>query len=496
MQEFTAIRLDTWLFFIYFIYGLFFFGMGLAAAMEAGREPVLAEGRALRPLAAFGLVHGAHEWFEAYLLALGAEALTLPAWIAWLRVGLLAASFAFLLLFAYNCCAQGADRGLAGWLKKNNLLALYWLALLVWALAGRPAALMASPDMWDALARYTLGAPASLLAALALNARSRQSRAEARPRLAWYFLGTALGFGVYALTQVFVRPVDAFPADVLNLVAFTRYTGIPIQLVRSLAALLIAWSLIRATHSVEEERDLRLAIVQQARLEALQQREALRRRLLQHTVEAQEDERARIARELHDETAQTLSAFSLELAALDAGLKDQPSAHARVERLKDLSRQVTQGLYRLVGDLRPAHLDDFGLVPAVNYLLTQARASGIQFELHTEGHARRIDLALETVLFRVAQESITNITRHSGARHAVLLLCFDGPQVRLTITDDGHGFDSAVPYQGPRGWGLEGMRERVEAAGGVLTLTTSPGRGTVIEAVIPLEAAHAAPVPQ
>lgn len=488
----TASLLDPWLFFLYyFIYGLAFFGMGLAMALESGRSPGLAEARVLRPLAAFGLVHGAHEWFEAFLLIFAPSLTPLPAWVSWLRIVTLALSFSCLLVFALNFGGSRLFRAPRWWNTKFSLLGPYWLLLAGWALIQYTASPQ-GPLFWDALARYFLAVPASLLAALALYARGRQSRAEARPRLAWYFFGAALGFGLYSLSQAFVRPMPIFPANLLNQTNFIEYTGIPIQLVRSALAVLITICLIRATQAVEEERALRLQIIQQGRLEALQQREALRRKLLQHTVQAQEEERARIARELHDETAQILSAFSLELAALDTGLQGQPQAHARVETLKDLSRQVSQGLYRLVGDLRPAHLDDFGLVPAINYLLTQARASGINFDLHVQGAPHRLDLAVETVLFRVAQEAILNVVRHSGAQQARITLCFNEARVELTIADQGRGFDPAGPFQSPRGWGLEGMRERVEAAGGTLTLDASPGRGASLLAVIPLEPASLA----
>ena len=483
----SSTLLDQWLFFIYFIYGLAFFGMGLAMALESGRSPGLADSRVLRALSFFGLVHGGHEWFEAYLILQKSSAMApLPAWVPWLKIVNLIVSFSFLFLFAQGFSGQGSYKGLAGWLREYRLLALYWLLLGVWGWTGYRA-FPQEPAFWDALARYALAVPASLLAALALIARSRQSRREDRPRLAWFFFGAALGFGIYAFAQVFVQRLDLFPANWVNQALFSRYTGIPIQLIRSMAAVLITYCMIRAAQVVEEERSRHLYAVQQSRLEALQQRDELRRRLLQHTVQAQEEERARIARELHDETAQVLSAFSLELAALDAGLRQQPQEHARVERLQGLSRQVSQGLYRLVGDLRPAHLDDFGLVPAINYLLTQARQKGIEFDLWVQGTPRRLDLAVETVLFRVAQEAITNITRHSGAERARLELCFNEIQLQLLITDEGRGFDPAGPFKAPRGWGLAGMRERVEAAGGTLTITSSPGRGTSLTAVIPLE---------
>jgi signal transduction histidine kinase len=479
--------LDQWLFFIYFIYGLAFFGMGLAMALESGRSPGLAEARVLRPLAAFGLIHGAHEWFESYLLQASSIPSPLPAWIPWLRIATLTLSFPCLFLFAYNFMGLGSLQTIQGWIKKYNLLGLYWLALTVSALIAYRDHPLPGLVFWDTMARYWLAVPASLLAALALSARSRQARVDSRPQLARYFLYAAVGFAIYMLSQFIVHPMNMFPANVINQAMFTHYTGIPIQLVRSIVAVLITHSLIRATQVVEEERHAQLDKVQQGRLEALQQRDDLRRKLLQHTVQAQEDERSRIARELHDETAQALSAFSLELAALDAGLKPQSQAHARVETLKDLSRQVSQGVYRLVGDLRPAHLDDLGLVPAINYLLADARAShDINFNLQVEGTMRRLDLAVETVLFRVAQEAITNIVRHSEAKRARIELCFNEVQVQLTISDEGRGFDTSGPFRAPHGWGLEGMRERVEAAGGSLSLASSPGRGTLIAAVIPV----------
>ncbi|HEY6073081.1 MAG TPA: histidine kinase, partial [Anaerolineales bacterium] len=401
-----ATLLDQWLFFIYFIYGLAFFGMGLAMALESGRSPGLADARVLRPLAAFGLIHGANEWFEAYLLQVNFTSPP-PAWVGWFKLGLMAASFICLFFFAYHFSGLSARQTFPGWVRRNGLLGLYWLAIGASALVAYRTRSLPPLDFWNALSRYILAVPASLLSATALVARSRQARAEARPDLARYFLYAGVSFAIYAATQLVVHTLSMFPANLINQDAFTGLTGIPIQLVRTILAVLITYSLIRATQAVEEERNLQVSIIQQSRLEALQQREALRGKLLQHTVQAQEDERARIARELHDETAQALSAFSLELAALGASLKKQPEASARVEKLKELSRLISQGLYRLVGDLRPAHLDDLGLVPAIKYLLDRARSSsGIDFELQALGSPRRLDPIVETVLFRVAQESI------------------------------------------------------------------------------------------
>ncbi|MGE5249863.1 MAG: sensor histidine kinase [Bacteroidota bacterium] len=487
-----ATALDQWLFLIYFVYGLAFFGMGLAMALESGRSPSLAEARALRPLAAFGVVHGAHEWFESYLMQAETIPEPLPEWVPWMRLGTLAVSFTCLLLFAYRLKGGGLTEAARSWRHEHILLGCYGLALVLSSYMTYRTQPLPGIVFWDVMARYLLAVPASVLSTLALIQHSRRAEAESRPGLARLFAFAAIGFAIYGATQLFVHPLDMFPARVINQAMFIHYTGVPIPVVRTIVAGLIAYSLIRATQAVEDERHAQLFAMQQARLDALQQRDELRGKLLQHTVQAQEDERARIARELHDETAQVLSAFSLQLAALRSGLKRQPEARARVENLQELSRGVSQGLYRLVHDLRPAHLDDLGLMPALNYLLAEARSrEGLEVALRVTGSACRLPLPVETVLFRVAQEAVTNIARHARTQQAQLEIQFGDEEVRLTVADQGLGFDTESPLPAPRGWGLEGMRERVEAAGGRFTLTSVRGCGTTVTAAIPLEARRA-----
>jgi signal transduction histidine kinase len=481
--------LTQWLFLIFFIYGLAFFGMGVSMALESGRRLALAEARVLRPLAAFGLIHGAHEWFESYLLQAQAVGAPVMDWVAWVRLGMLSASFLCLFLFARNLLISTSLRRLGGNKARAGLFlfALYALVVLSSAILASAAHSIPEVDMLDGLVRYLMAVPSSLLASLALRARARQARAEDRPTLEKYFRMAALGFGVYTLTQYFVHPINMFPANLVNEEAFLTLMGFPIQMIRTLVAILIAYSLLRGTQAVEEERNLQLFAVQQARLQALQQRDELRRSLLRHTVQAQEDERSRVARELHDETAQILSAVSLHLAALRVGLKRKPEELLMVEQLQELTRQMSQGLYRLVRDLRPAHLDDLGVIPALNYLLAETRsASNIEFEFSVQGTPHRLDLSIETILFRVTQEAANNIVRHAKANRARVELVFGEDSIHLTVTDQGQGFDPQGPFQAPRGWGLEGMRERIESAGGIFQLKSAPGQGTQLDATIPL----------
>jgi two-component system sensor histidine kinase UhpB len=279
-----------------------------------------------------------------------------------------------------------------------------------------------------------------------------------------------------------------FPARYLNAATFLIATGFPIQVIRTITAVMITIGLLRATFNMEAERQFQLSAAQQSRLDALQQQETLRRELLAHTVHAQEEERARIARELHDETSQELSAFSLELAALRSMLKRQKAASAKVEHLQNISRRVSQGLYRLVHDLRPAQLDDLGLVAALRYFIGHYHAdTNIDVRFKVDGEPRRLDPALETVLFRVAQEGLANIARHAKTCAADLVLSFQSDLVHLSVADQGQGFDANGRFAEPRGWGLAGMRERVESVGGDFRLVSARGAGTQIEVMIPLK---------
>jgi signal transduction histidine kinase len=256
---------------------------------------------------------------------------------------------------------------------------------------------------------------------------------------------------------------------------------------------LITLSLLRATQMVEKERQQQLLNAQQARLEALERiqeeltkRETLRRELLRHTVRAQEEERTRIARELHDETSQVLTAFSLDLATLQTLVCDRSEVKTIIDRLQNLSKQMSQGLYRLVHNLRPAQLDDLGLISALEYLKDDSILAGLDVSIETQGNARRLDPVVETVLFRVAQETLHNVIRHAKVRQARILLVFLPQDITLKIEDSGIGFNPVQSFAPPRGWGLAGMRERVESVGGQLCIESEPGMGTIVEVAVPV----------
>ena len=284
-----------------------------------------------------------------------------------------------------------------------------------------------------------------------------------------------------------------FPARWINSDAFLSTVGFPIQLIRAVTAMIVMVGMLRAVTLVEKERQTQLLQAQQARLEALEhiqeeltERENLRRELLRHIVRAQEDERSRIARELHDETSQVLSAFSLDLATLRKITSRSKEITLLVDRLQQLGKQMSQGIFRLVHDLRPAQLDDLGLAPALRYLTERENCPPeflVTFEV--TGTERRLDQIIETVLFRVAQEALTNTRRHSKVYNALMRLLFEEDKVILWIEDQGIGFNPADNFSPPRGWGLAGMQERVNSVNGKLNIWSSPGKGTTIEVTIP-----------
>jgi signal transduction histidine kinase len=483
---------DQILVFVYFVYGLSFFGMGLTLALESERSPLLAEVRLLRLLAAFGMIHGTHEWMESYLLQSKIGGLALPDWLPWLRIGMLIASFSPLLLYGILSIRRYPIH--PRWQRDLTIsvLGIFSAVILVNAFLTYRSGPVPWNAVLDSLTRYLIAIPGALLSALALRAQALRPWSADPERLKFFLSLASIGFLIYGLSQIIVPPAAMFPANTFNTLAFQNAFGFPVQAVRTLAAITVTIGMLRATQVVEKQRQQELQEVQKDRLDALErvqveleQRESMRRELLRHIVQAQEEERARIARELHDETAQTLAAFALDTATLQASVPDKPEVRMLTTRLQTLGKQMSLGLYRLVHDLRPAQLDDLGLVPALQFLADQdSRSKELNVRLKVLGTARRLDPVVETVLFRVAQEALTNVVRHAQTKEAVISLNYQIQEVSLTIADQGVGFDPAQSFSPPRGWGLAGMRERVEAVGGQLMIHSASGEGTKVEVIV------------
>jgi signal transduction histidine kinase len=242
------------------------------------------------------------------------------------------------------------------------------------------------------------------------------------------------------------------------------------------------------------DADLRLGEIFAARAAvavALSQRVA--RDTVRRVIEAQELERHRLARELHDETGQALTSILLGLRSIRAAADEEAAAEAE-SAVRELVVQALQDVRALAVELRPSALDDFGLVAALERLAgTFGERSGI--ETHVEAHIgdARLPAELETALYRLVQEALTNIVKHAGAARVSIVVARHGGVVNAVVEDDGHGFDRADVREGALG--LVGMNERLSLLGGSVRVESSPGHGTTVTATLPLDGATAAPAP-
>jgi signal transduction histidine kinase len=227
---------------------------------------------------------------------------------------------------------------------------------------------------------------------------------------------------------------------------------------------------------------------------------------LRYGMEARERERTRWAREIHDETVQGLGALRLKLAnARD--LHDQVTLSSAVDAVLEGLGEEIDGLRHLITELRPAALDDLGLVPALEALARRAQAIDsldvrTEIDLGPEYEDRRLDPELESTLYRVVQEALTNVSRHAKATSAVISVSERDGLIRAAVTDDGQGLSTPAGITAEErgdglkgGFGLSGMRERAELVGGELDLKPAPGGGTTVRLTVPLAGRPAVPDP-
>ena len=311
------------------------------------------------------------------------------------------------------------------------------------------------------------------------------------------------GFGAVVATVAHVE--EPFHGLHWELVAFVVLIGVPIAFLIHLtvvrAAFLPMRSLLRAIESVQAgkkgarakqgligDRDTDRIIHAFNRM--LNDLEASRLRLQELAREAlksQESERQRIARDLHDETAQSLTSLLVRLKAL-AQVQDTPEARAQVEELRQLTRRSLEEIRHITLELRPRLLDDLGLVAALEwYTKDLAARSFLQVSFRAGGLSQRLPPDAEVALFRVVQEALANVDSHAQASLVEVILEQQDNRVVASVRDDGRGFDPAAVRALPgRGLGLFSMEERMTLAGGKLTIDSHPGEGTNVRAEMPV----------
>ncbi|MBI4319835.1 MAG: sensor histidine kinase [Chloroflexi bacterium] len=484
---------------VYFAYGQVFFTLGVIIALRSRKHSRLALAHHLKWLAAFGIVHGVYEWGHAFfpIQARYLSADTMAALEA-VRIMTLVASLYLLLQFGL-LIAFPARRHV--WLLHllPVVVLLAWLGLSIATEAivvTRSTVGLQFPQSTD-LARIMVGFTGAALASFGMVRQARVVANLGPQHIAWYFRWAALCFGFYAIVAGLIASRGEWVAPALlggvwplsglsDLPLFGGIGTIPAPVLRSIAGLGIAFGVVRGLEVFQLETDRYIE-----ERDELERKEGVRAHLFARVVGAQEEERKRVARELHDETGQSLSAVIMGLsAAAEALPRDAAKAGEILTDVREVAVHTLEGVRQIILGLRPALLDDLGLAPALRRVAEDlARHSSVRIEVFANGIDGRLPAEVETVLFRILQEGMSNVVRHSNAKHAALRLVRDESEVRAVLEDDGIGFDLAeatAHLETGRGLGLIGMRERALLLGGAVTIDSGPGRGTTLDVRLPL----------
>jgi signal transduction histidine kinase len=311
-------------------------------------------------------------------------------------------------------------------------------------------------------------------------------RADLRRQRAYQFIGQQL---IPWRTRIFELTAQISAADerklaLENLAVAARFQSLESRLVWLVSLSLVAgvlmslvcgWYILR----LERQARLRYDALARSRLEL----EGLSARL----VEAQEEERRAISRELHDEVGQSLGALLVEVGQL---AKLVPPAnrvsHAQIDRIKSVAESAVKSIRDIALLLRPPMLDDLGLVPALEWQAREiSRRSDMEVEVHSENVSEDLGDETKVTIYRLVQEALNNAATHASAKNAKVTITQDSDKITVEITDDGHGFDPARR----RGMGILGMEERVRRLGGTLTIESVPRKGATVKAELPFHKA-------
>ncbi|MBI5963871.1 MAG: sensor histidine kinase [Chloroflexi bacterium] len=474
---------------IYFFYGLAFFSMGMLVAMEGGRSTDARLRMALRPLAGFGLVHAAHEWLEMLKL-MGHFDAVFSALISVIGFVLLAFSFLSLAAFGSYLVLGSESTWRVSLIIPLALDAIWAFGLASFRSRYIQTDLIAISDVWT---RYAIAIPAGLLAAAGLIVQQRAFRRAGLVTFGRDSLWASVSFGWYSIVgQIFTTPSLLPPSTFLNSELFLNTFGFPIQLLRAITAIFASVFVIRFLRAFQVESDHKIAELQEARLNESYQREELRAELFRRVVAAQEAERQRIARDLHDETGQSLTAIGMGLRGLAGEISPRNQTQRDIlGQLQTLASDSLRELQRIISDLRPAHLDDLGLSATLRWYTNRLQEmSHLNIKVDISGEEHLLDEAVKIAIFRIIQEALNNIIKHSRASAVTVNLEYTENSARILVRDNGVGFDmDAVKNRvGRISLGLSGMSERAALLGGTVEVHSRPDYGTEVEAVIPYKA--------
>jgi len=397
---------------------------------------------------------------------------------------LLAISFLFLIGFGARLII-GPGRTRLKWITAALVVFLWGLGIFFIFNNGNTdrSQLIAA----DVFTRYSLAIPGAALTCWGLILQGRKLYRAGMPRFGLDAIIAGIAFALYGgIGQLFVAPSIIFPSSYINSDVFLRWLGFPIQGFRALMAVIAAIFVIRSLRAFDEENRRRIQALSEAQMAEQARLQALRAELLHRTVQAQEQERQRIARELHDETGQTLTALGLGLNAMSQTITTNPQRATKIaDQLQHIATDGLMDLQNLVNGLHPPQLDELGLLPALRWY-TQEIGKRFHMDIEVNAPANQIEIhnhEVRLTIFRIAQEAITNSVRHAQADRVIVNLETLGPENQLTIEDNGQGFnvDAVLAGNERNCLGLLGMIERAALIGGDCEIQSVRGRGTIVQ---------------
>ena len=311
-------------------------------------------------------------------------------------------------------------------------------------------------------------------------------RAETRQQRAFQFIGQQLipwRTHMFELTAQ-ISSLDERKLALENLAVAERFQSLESRLVWLVSLALIAgvlMSLICGWYILRLERQARL------RYEALSRSRLELEGLSARLVEAQEEERRAISRELHDEVGQSLGALLVEVGQLSKLVPPEDRAtQAQIDHIKSVAESAVKSIRDIALLLRPPMLDDLGLVPALEWQAREiSRRSDMEVEVHSENVSEGLGDETKVTIYRLVQEALNNAATHASAKNAKVSIAQNSDKITVEITDDGHGFDP----ERQRGMGILGMEERVRRLGGTFTIESASGKGASVGAKLPLHKA-------
>lgn len=450
---------------IYFIYGLAFFVMGLVVALQSRQSSQLELARSLNWLAGFGILHGLNEWGDLFIPIQSAY---LPSTVVNLlyMIQLVLLALSFMCLFAFGVTLLRPFR-VPGWLAVAPTgLFITWVFLTFFVLT----ALYQDQAIWhhisNAFARYFIAFPGGLLAAYSLREHAKRRILPLQvPSIYAALRVSGIALGAYAILGGLIPPpVPFWPGNIINRDSIQMWIGIPPLVFRALIGLILAISIIRALEVFKLETDQRI--------------EALERNSILNA------ERERIARDLHDGAIQKV--YTAGLLVQSAYKLTEPGSEIS-NRMERAAAALSEAILDLRSNLQTLHEGTATRVEPLIELLQHVTddphyTTMVQIELDTNIDPESSLSPLRSGhIIRIVNEAMSNILRHSKARHVHISAMKEAETLTIAIRDDGTGF----PSDSSSGYGLQNMRDRARLLNGSFEVDSKPGRGTTITLQIP-----------